>query len=236
MNAPLLQPDYVPVQHDTWATLYRRQRDLLDDKAARLYLDSLDAMDSLTEVTIPRVDAMTAQLQSATGWGLEIVPGLIPVDDFFTLLANRTFCTSTWVRRPEQLDYLEEPDMFHDTFGHIPPLMDPEFAAFMQRFGEIGEALRGRDDLVLRLQRLYWFFVEFGFVEQNGLPMVFGAGIMSSHGETHHAWDLRGDLRKFTLDGIMSTPFTTTEIQTTYFLIDDVSEVIRQMNDWFAAL
>lgn len=236
MNAPSLQPQYNATQHDTWSTLYRRQRAFLDDKAAPLYLDCLDRMTSLTEEEIPRVDAMAAELDRATGWSLEIVPGLIPVDDFFTLLANRTFCTSTWVRRPEQLDYLEEPDMFHDTFGHIPPLMDPEFAAFMQRFGEIGEALRGRDDLVLKLQRLYWFFVEFGFVEQKGMPAVFGAGIMSSHGETHHAWDLRTDLRKFTLEGIMSTPFTTTEIQTTYFLIEDVSEVIREMNDWFAAL
>ena len=120
---------------------------------------------------------MTAQLQAATGWGLEIVPGLIPVDDFFALLAQQRFCTSTWVRRPDQLDYLEEPDMFHDTFGHVPPLMNPEFAAFMKRFGEIGVALRGREEHVLALQRLYWFFVEFGFVEEQGRPMAFGAGI-----------------------------------------------------------
>ena len=150
------------------------------------------------------------------------------MDDFFTLLANRTFCTSTWVRRPEQLDYLEESsDVFHDTFGHIRRrFLDPEFSCvFMQRFGEIGEALRGRDDLVLRLQRLYWFFVEFGFVEQNGLPMVFGAGIMSSHGETHHAWRARRPAEVHAgwhhVDAVHHA-----ENQTTYFLIDDVSEVI----------
>lgn len=236
MNVPLLQPHYDATQHATWATLFRRQRDMLDDKAAALYLDCLDRMETLTEGEIPRVDAMASELDRATGWGLEIVSGLIPVDDFFALLTDRKFCTSTWVRRPEQLDYLEEPDMFHDTFGHIPPLMDPEFAAFMQRFGEIGVALRGRDDLVLKLQRLYWFFVEFGFVEQKGLPMAFGAGIMSSHGETRHAWELRTDLRKFTMEGVMSTPFTTTEIQTAYFLIEEVSDVILEMNDWFAGL
>ena len=236
MNAPSLQPQYDAVQHATWSTLYCRQREMLADKAAGLYLENLDQMASMTQGEIPRVDAMAAELASATGWGLEVVPGLIPVDDFFELLANRRFCTSTWVRRPEQLDYLEEPDMFHDTFGHIPPLMNPDFAAFMQRFGEVGLSLRGRDEFVVKLQRLYWFFVEFGFVEQKGLPMAFGAGIMSSHSETQHAWNLRGDLRKFTLEGIMSTPFTTTEIQTTYFLIEDVSEVIREMNDWFAGL
>ena len=126
--------------------------------------------------------------------------------------------------------------MFHDTFGHVPPLLDPEFAQFMQRFGEIGVALKGNDAAVLALQRLYWFFVEFGFVQEHGAPKAFGAGVMSSFGETNHAWDLRQDLVRFTLEGIMSTPFTTTEIQTTYFLIEDIPGVIREMNDWFAAL
>ena len=236
MNAPFLQPKYNLTQHDTWERLYCRQRDMLDDKAAKLYLENLDGMESMTESSVPRVSKMSAELKRATGWGLEIVPGLIPVDDFFFLLASRRFCTSTWIRRPEQLDYLEEPDMFHDTFGHVPPLMNADFAVFMQRFGEIGMALQGRDDLVLKLQRLYWFFVEFGFVEEDGLPMAFGAGIMSSYGETQHAWNLRSDLRKFTLDGIMSTPFTTTEIQTGYFLIENIPEVIREMNEWFSNL
>ena len=179
---------------------------------------------------------MSAQLAETTGWGLVIVPGLIPVDDFFSLLARKQFCTSTWVRRRDQLDYLEEPDMFHDTFGHVPPLMDAEFSLFMQRFGEIGVALRGNDEAVLALQRLYWFFVEFGFVEENGIPKAFGAGIMSSYGETHHAWSLRTDLRKFTLEGAMSTPFTTTEIQQTYFLVEDIPEVIRSLNAWHEAM
>ncbi len=236
MNAPLIQPLYDEVQHGTWSLLYQRQRENLEDKAARLYLDALDRMDALTEPTIPRVDEMSAQLAETTGWGLVIVPGLIPVDDFFSLLARKQFCTSTWVRRRDQLDYLEEPDMFHDTFGHVPPLMDAEFSLFMQRFGEIGVALRGNDEAVLALQRLYWFFVEFGFVEEDGIPKAFGAGIMSSYGETHHAWGLRTDLRKFTLEGAMSTPFTTTEIQQTYFLVEDIPEVIRSLNAWHEAM
>ena len=236
MNASLFQPRYGKVQHGTWATLYRRQRDLLQEKGAGLYLNALDSMTSLTELEIPRVDRMAEELTEKTGWSLQIVPGLIPVDDFFALLAQRQFCTSTWVRQPHQLDYLEEPDMFHDTFGHVPPLMNPDFAAFMQRFGEIGVALQGQEQRVLELQRLYWFFVEFGFVEERGVPLAFGAGIMSSHGETQHAWALRDDLRKFSMEGVMTTPFTTTEIQTTYFLIDDISEVIRSLNHWFEGL
>lgn len=126
--------------------------------------------------------------------------------------------------------------MFHDTFGHVPPLMNPEFALFMQRFGEIGVDLQGNDEAVQALQRLYWFFVEFGFVEEKGMPRAFGAGIMSSFGETHHAWELRRDLRRFTLEGAMSTPFTTTEIQSTYFLIKDIPEVIRDLEAWRAGL
>jgi phenylalanine-4-hydroxylase len=234
MNASLFQSLYSSVQHETWATLYGRQRLLLEEKAAPLYLQALDSMSSLTEKEIPRVERMSKELGRTTGWGLEIVPGLIPVDDFFALLAQRRFCTSTWVRKPEQLDYLEEPDMFHDTFGHVPPLMNADFATFMQRFGEIGVALRGNQQRVLELQRLYWFFVEFGFLEQKGMPLAFGAGIMSSHGETQHAWGRRRDLRKFTMEGVMTTPFTTTEIQTTYFLIEDISEVIRDLDAWFA--
>ena len=236
MNAPLIQPLYNEVQHGTWSTLYRRQRENLEGKGARLYLDALDRMEALSEAAIPRVDQMSAALKGATGWGLVIVPGLIPVDDFFALLAQRQFCTSTWVRRPDQLDYLEEPDMFHDTFGHVPPLMNPEFALFMQRFGEIGVDLNGNAEAVLALQRLYWFFVEFGFVEEKGMPRAFGAGIMSSYGETNHAWSLKTDLRKFTLEGAMSTSFTTTEIQSTYFLINDIPELIREMEVWHASM
>ena len=236
MNAPLIQPLYDDVQHGTWALLYGRQRENLTGKAAQLYLESLDQMSALTALELPRVDLMAEQLQATTGWSLAIVPGLIPVDDFFALLAQRQFCTSTWVRRRDQLDYLEEPDMFHDTFGHVPPLMNPEFALFMQRFGEIGVSLRGNEQAVIALQRLYWFFVEFGFVEEQGVSKAFGAGIMSSFGETEHAWAQRTDLRKFTLDGVMSTPFTTTEIQTTYFLVQDIPEVIREMEAWHVSL
>jgi phenylalanine-4-hydroxylase len=180
---------------------------------------------------------MEAQLLDTTGWSLTVVPGLIPVDDFFQLLANKRFCTSTWVRRPDQLDYIEEPDMFHDTFGHIPPLMDPDFAAFMHRFGEVGAALvaAGEDEAVLGLQRLYWYFVEFGFVRgAEGTPQLMGAGIMSSFGETNHAWGLRETLIPFSLGEVMNTPFRTDVIQTKYFIVEDVVELRHDLDRWFA--
>ena len=225
-------------QHDTWRRLYERQATNLVGKASPLYLDSLKAMKlALTRNEVPRISAMEALLQSTTGWSLTVVPGLIPVEDFFKLLAQKRFCTSTWVRRPDQLDYIEEPDMFHDTFGHIPPLMNADFAAFMQRFGEVGSALveTGEAEAVLGLQRLYWYFVEFGFVRgAAGDPELLGTGIMSSFGETNHAWSLKDALRPFVLEEVMDTPFRTDVIQTEYFLVDDVVELRRDLDRWFA--
>ena len=228
---------YAPDHHDTWSRLYERQVDNLSDKASPVYLDSLRAMEgSLTSDSVPRIEAMEAQLQATTGWSLTVVPGLIPVQDFFKLLASKRFCTSTWVRRPDQLDYIEEPDMFHDTFGHIPPLMNADFASFMHRFGEIGEALvkAGEERAVLGLQRLYWYFVEFGFVRgDDGEPQLLGAGIMSSFGETNHAWGLRKTLNSFEIEKVMDTPFRTDVIQTKYFMVDDVVQLRSSLNAWF---
>lgn len=230
---------YVPDHHETWRRLYERQRANLEGKASPLYLASLDQMsETLTRESVPRISAMEAQLVETTGWSLTVVPGLIPVEDFFQLLANKRFCTSTWVRRPDQLDYIEEPDMFHDTFGHIPPLMDPDFAAFMHRFGEVGASLvaSGEDEAVLGLQRLYWYFVEFGFVRgKGGGPQLMGAGIMSSFGETNHAWGLRNTLIPFSIEEVMDTPFRTDVIQTKYFIVEDVVQLRRDLDAWFSA-
>ena len=126
--------------------------------------------------------------------------------------------------------------MFHDTFGHIPPLLNRDFAAFMNRFGEIGVALiqAGHDDAVLRLQRLYWYVVEFGFLKNSeGEAKLLGAGIMSSFGETNHAWALREQLRPFDLEEVMSTPFRTDVIQTKYFIVEDVVQLRHDLDQWF---
>jgi len=228
--------DYTQEQHSTWNFLYDRQKKHLQGKASKLYLDTLEEMSgTLTRASIPMVEDMASQLKKTTGWSIEIVPGLIPPDDFFKLLANKKFCTSTWVRNNDQIDYIEEPDMFHDTFGHIPPLMNEDFGSFMQKFGEVGTAFSndGRDDKVTQLQRLYWFFVEFGFIREEGEAKLFGAGIMSSYGETSHAWKLRNHLRLFNLDEVMSTPFRSDIIQNEYFLLDSIPELENELNNWF---
>ena len=228
---------YEPHHHQTWEKLYGRQRKNLKGKASDLFLTCLDKMqDSLTSALVPRVDAMEEELHTATGWRLKVVPGLIPVQDFFELLAAKRFCTSTWVRQPHQLDYIEEPDMFHDTFGHIPPLLNQDFAAFMNRFGEIGVALirAGHDDAVLRLQRLYWYVVEFGFLKNSeGEAKLLGAGIMSSFGETEYAWSRRFKLKQFELSRVMETSFRTDEIQQEYFVLNNLVQLRLELNGWF---
>jgi hypothetical protein len=124
--------------------------------------------------------------ENRTAWKIEVVPGLIPVDDFFELLAQKKFCSSTWLRKMEQLDYLEEPDMFHDIFGHIPLLSNALFSDFMQKFGKLGVAAKGDDEQILKLQRLYWFTIEFGMIGSDD-PKIYGAGICSSFGETNRS-------------------------------------------------
>jgi phenylalanine-4-hydroxylase len=228
--------DYSQEQHETWNFLYDRQKAHLQGKASQLYLDTLDAMsDTLTRTSIPMVEDMAFQLKKATGWSIEIVPGLIPPSEFFKLLSQKKFCTSTWVRRKDQVDYIEEPDMFHDTFGHIPPLMNTDFGSFMHRFGEVGTALSndGREFQVTQLQRLYWFFVEFGFIREEGEAKLFGAGIMSSYGETTHAWKSRNDLKVFNLAEVMSTPFRADVIQNKYYILDSIPVLEKELNNWF---
>lgn len=228
--------NYTAAQHSTWNFLYERQRTNLQDKASKLYLGTLHEMSgTLTSPTIPRVAQMAQQLTNKTGWSIEIVPGLIPPPEFFKLLSQKKFCTSTWVRRQDQVDYIEEPDMFHDTFGHIPPLMHTDFASFMHRFGEVGAVLSvdGRDHQVTMLQRLYWFFVEFGFVREDGEAKLFGAGIMSSSGETKHAWGMRNNLKQFDLEEVMATPFRSDVIQDCYFILNDIPQLEQDLNSWF---
>jgi len=238
MNRPVHQDmsAYPMESHTVWSALYERQREHLEGKASPLFLNSLDEMrHTLRKEGVPEVARMEAQLKETTGWTLKIVPGLIPEEAFFALLARQCFCTSVWVRRRDQFDYLEEPDMFHDTFGHIPPLMNQDFADFMQLFGEIGVEFTnsGNAEGLLGLARLYWYFIEFGFLrDAAGEPKLFGAGIMSSYGETQHAWSLREKLRPFDLEEVTATSYRTDTIQSTYFVLDSLDALKNDLRNW----
>lgn len=220
---------YTAQDKEVWRTLFERQQVNLSGKVSPEYLDALHAMQPVMHAAaIPDFREIDEWFGSATGWQIEVVPGLIPVEDFFRLLAERKFCSSTWLRSMDQLDYLEEPDMFHDTFGHIPLLANPVFSDFMQGFGELGCRVKDNPEQLLALQRLYWFTIEFGMLSGKQ-PLIYGAGIISSFGETNRAVSPRVEHQPFVLEEVLEMPFRTDVVQEKYLCIGDFSELFQSI-------
>lgn len=217
-------PAYTDNDRLVWSTLYKRQRENLEGKAHALYLECLDELRPvMNEDRIPNFDDLNAALDKATGWSIHVVKGLIPVEAFFELLAQRKFPASTWLRTMEQLDYLEEPDMFHDIFGHIPMLLDPQYAAFMHEFGSFGAKNLKKAHVVRALQNLYWFTIEFGVVSSP--TQVYGAGIISSFGETNHIYHPTTTVNPFVYKQVAEHSFINSEIQQEYYRIEALDEL-----------
>ena len=215
-----------------WKTLFERQVENLRGKSCAAYLSCLERMKSvLNAEQIPDFNSMNTLLIKATGWIIEVVPGLIPVEEFFRLLAQRKFSASTWVRKMNQLDYLEEPDMFHDIFGHTPLLADPKFAQFMEDFGDLGVEFVDDEEVVVQLQRLYWFTIEFGLISENGLK-VYGAGICSSFGETIHSLSANVEVVPFDLTRVINTEFKTDVVQTLYFELESFDQLFKEFEQF----
>lgn len=221
---------YTAEDRRVWKTLFERQVKNLQNKACSDYLYSLEKMqDVLHAADIPRFSAVNEWFQDHTGWEIEVVPGLIPVEDFFGLLAEKKFCSSTWLRTMQQLDYLEEPDMFHDTFGHIPLLVHPLYSDFMQTFGKIGRATIGNEERIRQLQRLYWFTIEFGLMKSASDRRIYGAGILSSFGETNRSLESDVEVMKFDIESIISRNFITSEPQNLYFELDTMEQLFHSL-------
>lgn len=209
---------YSAADHETWSRLYRRQFDLLRGRICDEYFAGLAAL-GITADGIPDFRQMNLTLEAATGWTVVAVPGLVPDRVFFTHLAQRRFPAGFWIRRPEEFDYIEEPDIFHDVFGHVPLLMNPAYADFVAAYGEAGLRYADPADLA-RLARLYWYSVEFGLIETGAGLRIFGAGIASSPGETVHA--LESDKpRRIAFDPVrvMRTLYKIDDFQQTYFVM-----------------
>ena len=216
---------YSAEDFDVWKTLFSRQVDNLHDKACTEYLGALEDMKAvLKPERIPEFSQLNDWFETRTGWKMYCVPGLIPVDEFFELLAKKQFCSSTWLRSMDQLDYLEEPDMFHDVFGHIPLLSNSVFSEFIHEFGKLGVQNSTNEERVIQLQRLYWFTIEFGLINQHG-PKVYGAGIASSFGESISSLEPTTERVPFELDEVLETFFETDKIQTKYFVIDSLEQL-----------
>ena len=214
---------YNDADHETYSRLYKRQAALLPGLACDEFIAALPLLGASER--IPRFEDINQRLFKATGWEIVGVPGLIPEVPFFTLLANRKFPVTDWIRKPEEFDYIVEPDIFHDLFGHVPLLFDQVFADHMQAYGAGGlkaHALGACEQLA----RLYWFTIEFGLMRQHGDIRAYGAGILSSSGELAHA--VKSDApNRIALDLLraMRTRYKIDSYQQTYFVIDSFQQL-----------
>jgi len=226
---------YSTDEHRTWDRLYDRQTALLPGRACDAFLRGLEALD-LRQGGAPELARVNEVLSMLTGWRVVAVPGLVPDEVFFEHLANRRFPAGRFIRSPEQLDYLQEPDLFHDLFGHAPMLTDPVFADYMQAYGEGGRrALRlGR---LANLARLYWYTVEFGLVRTPAGLRIYGAGVLSSRAETLYALDDPRPRRiAFDLERVMRTPYRIDDLQALYFVAPSIEALLQATLSDFSSL
>lgn len=217
---------FSPEEHAMWDRLFARQCNMLPGRAAAAFLRGVDVL-KLSRPGIPDYRELNARLMAATGWQVVAVPGLVPDDVFFEHLANRRFPAGNFIRRPDQLDYLKEPDVFHDVFGHVPMLADPVFADYMVAYGKGGLRSLGFGALH-KLARLYWYTVEFGLIEEAGGLRIYGAGIVSSYGESVFALDDPSPNRiGFDLLRIMRTDYRIDDYQQNYFVIPSLEHLLN---------
>jgi len=221
---------YSSAEHALWDRLFERQAKLLPGRAAAEFLDGLGIL-RMERSGIPRFEELSERLMKLTGWQVVAVPGLVPDEVFFDHLANRRFVAGNFIRSPEQLDYLQEPDVFHDVFGHVPLLAHPVFADYMQAYGKGGVRAASRG-MIDKLSRLYWYTVEFGLIRHAEGMRIYGAGIVSSHGESIFALDHPSPNRLgFDLERVMRTEYRIDDYQQNYFVIDSFDDLLRKTLD-----
>src|SRR5579885_2101058 len=215
---------YTPADHAVWRRLFERQAETLKGRACGEFLAGLAGL-GVARDGIPRFERLSEALTRATGWRIVTVPGLVPDDVFFAHLAGRRFPVTWWIRKPEQMDYLQEPDIFHDITGHVPLLVNPVFADYMQAYGEGGLKARRLGHLE-NLARLYWYTVEFGLIATPDGLRIYGSGILSSAGESVYCLDdPRPQRLRFDLKRVMRTRYRIDDFQQTYFVIASFEEL-----------
>ena len=221
---------YTPEDHATWDRLFERQAQLLPGRVTPLFLQGLDIL-RLSKPGIPDFEELSERLMKATGWQVVAVPGLVPDSVFFDHLANRRFVAGNFIRCPDQLDYLQEPDVFHDVFGHVPLLAHPVFADYMQAYGEGGLRAAGLG-MIAPLARLYWYTVEFGLIRDGSDLKLYGSGIVSSYAESLFALNDPSPNRiGFDLERVMRTRYRIDDFQQNYFVIDSFEDLLKQTRD-----
>jgi phenylalanine-4-hydroxylase len=226
---------YTEADHEMWGMLYERQEALLPGRVCDELLEGLKAL-NLRRDRMPIFDEINETLMDATGWQIVTVPGLVPDDVFFTHLANRRFPASWWMRKPEQIDYLQEPDIFHDMFGHVPLLINPVFADYMEAYGKGGLKAMERG-MLANFARLYWYTVEFGLIRTAKGLRIYGAGIVSSKGESIYCLESASPNRiGFDIRRIMRTGYRIDTFQKTYFVIDSFDQLFQSTRQDFGPI
>ena len=225
--------EYTNEEHATWDLLFSRQLEILADRAAPEFLAGLKRLE-LSRTGIPNLARLNPALKALTGWEIVMVPHLVPDEVFFRHLANRRFPAGRFIRRRDQLEYLQEPDVFHDIFGHIPMLANPVFADYMRAYGQGG--LRAMNLGTLKnLARLYWYTVEFGLINSPDGLRIYGAGIVSSAGESRYALASMSPNRiGFELERVMRTEYEIDQFQKSYFVIDSYRQLFDATQQDFA--
>jgi len=227
--------DYTAQEHGVWKTLFERQSKLLPGRACDEFVHGMRAL-PLSAREIPDFRRLSEVLMRHTGWQVVAVPGLVPDEVFFDHLANRRFPAGQFIRSPEQLDYLQEPDVFHDVFGHVPMLMNPVIADYIQAYG-VGGLRAQKLGVLAKLARVYWFTVEFGLVAQSEGLRIYGSGIVSSYSETRFALeDASPNLLRFDVERVMRTRYHIDDFQETYFVISGLDELLDLANIDFAPI
>lgn len=209
---------YTAEDHAVWQLLFERRISTLERTASTVFLDGARRI-GLRPDRVPDLSDVNARLSRLTGWSAVGVGGFIPAGSFFRCLSERQFPTTLGVRPRAQLDYLPEPDIFHDVFGHVPLHSDATFADFLQRFGQLAAAARTEEEIEM-MARLFWFTVEFGLVHERGDVRIYGSGLISSHGDAAKALGPDVERREFTLDAVIAQPFAIDDLQPVLFVVD----------------
>ncbi|MGZ5960613.1 MAG: phenylalanine 4-monooxygenase [Rhizomicrobium sp.] len=242
---PQIRPDftidqhwerYDSAQHGMWRTLFEHQAKILPGRACSEFLDGLARL-KLVSDRIPHFDKLSDDLEKLTGWRVVAVPSLVPDEIFFDHLANRRFPAGQFIRRADQLDYIEEPDVFHDVFGHVPMLAHPVFADYMQAYGKGGQRALNEFGALRNLARLYWYTVEFGLIAKPEGLRIYGSGIVSSRAESIYAVESPSPNRiGFDLERVMRTEYRIDDFQESYFVIKSFDELFAETYKDFAAI
>lgn len=226
---------FEPDEHARWDQLFARQGTFLQNLACNEFLDGLDVL-GLAGGGIPHFDRLSDILENKTGWRVVAVPDLVPDDVFFDHLANKRFPAGNFIRSAGQLDYLQEPDVFHDVYGHVPLLANPVFAEYMQAYGKGGQRATGRGVLP-NLARLYWYTVEFGLINTNDGLRIYGAGVLSSKSESHFSiHDDSPNRIGFDVERTMKTEYHIDDYQKTYMVIESFEDLLQKTYEDFGPI